>query len=295
MEPEGRKPHEPSRFSRRVFLRNSAGAGLFALTVKLDPSFGRQLDRGAALLLSEHHLSPHQVGATPSLELSVERPEDMALVDFSFYGFELDTSSKPKALVAVKQGDADIFVGVVAQLPPQAIGEGDYAWTSSGPDVDPTPVLSQLAGPTRLAFRFDKGGRIPLPTMTSADLLDWAGWTLNVQPTAQSGSRSQQIRQPEPFETAIEVPLALFLAPVTYSKGPDFSRFAARTEPLTYKAVTDCWTTTLVGRGTPLVSAVWASDYGESGLGATPQTNIVYGFYEAPPKIVREARPSRAG
>jgi hypothetical protein len=152
--------------------------------------------------------------------------------------------------------------------------------------------------------------------MTVADLIDWSGWQLNVPSGAVTGTGVVSPTEPSAIQTAIECPLALFLAPVVAGQttvtgsfsmqisgqisrqisGPSFftTRFENRTEPFVSSGgVTECWATGLSGYRTtisqhgtvtsaivPSVAAVWASDY--SAADATPQLNIYYSFYQPP-------------
>ena len=144
--------------------------------------------------------------------------------------------------------------------------------------------------------------------MTVADLIDWSGWQLNVPSAAVTGTGVQTPTEPSTIQTAIECPLALFLAPVVAGQTtvsgsfamqigePSFfaTRFENRTEPFVSSGeVTECWATSLSGYRTtisphgtvtsaivPSVAVVWASDY--SAADATPQLNIYYSFYQPP-------------
>jgi hypothetical protein len=240
--------------------------------------------------------------ASPVLSLTAERDSDLFLADFTFYGFTVNKIDRPTSLVATAEQTSDNWIGVVVQLPPQAIGEGDYFYdTTETIPFDPTPVLSQVSGPTRLAFTFTTGDRIPLPTMTVADLMDWSGWDLNVPAGAEAGSgdESTPTSSPTSIQTSIECPLALILAPVVDDEPritlDQFStQFENRTQPFTSSSeVTECWQTSLTstqtiitktGRTTsrinPEIAVVWATDYGTTGLGNTPWTNILYQVYE---------------
>jgi hypothetical protein len=96
---------------------------------------------------------------------------------------------------------------------------------------------------------------------------------------------------PTGFETAIEFPYALFLAPTVYASGnPEFgfsTGFTSRATALVSPAgVVDLWSASLTGSPNrrpleaaspyvPSVSAVWARDY-DARLSATPETNINY-------------------
>jgi hypothetical protein len=232
----------------------------------------------------------------PDLVISAERGDDLVLLDFLFYGFEL-APGNPPAIIPTSTDNV-----IVVQFPPQAIAEGVYKWNSNNLPVDPPPILSDLSGTSRLCFSLPSGQAIPLPTMTAADLLDWSGWNLLVPAVAQVHGPSLLLdrRGPPPpvptapgdLETAIEFPYALFLAPTVYASGnPEagFSTgFTSRATPLVSPAgVVDLWSASLTGSPNqisleapssyvPSVSAVWARDY-DATLSATPETNINYG------------------
>jgi hypothetical protein len=231
----------------------------------------------------------------PDLVISVERDTDLLQLDFSFFGFAVDARSVPRAIVANAPDSV-----VTVQFPPQAIAEANYFWNGDDLPVDPPPVLSDLAGPSRLCFSFAEGASIPLPNMTQQDLLDWSGWALAVPPVAQVQSnqkgRFPTPRPPLPQETVIEFPYALYLAPtVFFNTGPvitGFStEFVSRKNPLqSPNGVVDLWSTSLSGGllgpqfpqlGTPeefvpQVSAVWAADNAELSPDATPEFQIQY-------------------
>jgi hypothetical protein len=252
--------------------------------------------------------------ASPVLKFSAERDTDLLLADFTFYGFTVDKSSNPTSLVATATQTPDNWIGVVVQLPPQAIGEADYdsPQKSPLPPFDPTPVLSQVSGPSRLAFTFSPDDRIPLPTMTVADLIDWSRWELHVPSAAVTGTGASPT-EPGTIQTAIECPLALFLAPVVEGQttlpgalsthgilhSSFTTQFENRTEPFVSSGkVTECWATSLSGKRTivtqfntvtsaivPSVAVVWASDYAPPDSAdptpdATPESNIDYSFYQ---------------
>ena len=212
------RPAEGRRaFSRRMFLGGAASMTLVAVAVRVDPGAAgaaeRRLGSEDFVLDSVNVVKP----APPVLPLVAERASDLLLVDFTFYGFTIDKTKSPVSLVATAVQTTDNWIGVVVQLPPQAVGEAEYFYPTNPPgDIpfDPNPVLSQVSGPTQLAFTFTTGDSIPLPTMMVADLLDWTGWDLNVPPTAQAGSGIATPVQPTAIQTAIECPLALILAPV---------------------------------------------------------------------------------
>ena len=226
--------------------------------------------------------------------IAAERDTDLILLDFSFYGLSV-TPAAGTSPASISPYTADNFI--VVQFPPQAIGEATYPWQGDDLPVDPAPVLSDLSGPSQLVFQLQVGQTIPLPNMNIPgkaieDLLDWSGWTLLVPPVAQV--QGPFIIEPVPpprvpfptpptqFQTFIEFPYDLFLAPTVYiTNSPVISgfttTFTSRAEPLVSEAgVADLWSAALSGAplGNPVilpgqtppppfvpqVSAVWAVD-----------------------------------
>lgn len=304
--------------SRRQFIGGAAGlAGTAYLA---------SFSRGKPLWLSQ--LNPFRVLAAaagtikppsevPDFAITAERDTDLVLLDFEFYGFSLQRVKGVATLVPTMASAAGTAAGtsniVVVGLPPQCVGEAAYpvdlesqsaqSYGATAPlPVDAPPIVSAVGGPSRLVFTLPTGVEIPLPNMAAEDLLDWSKWALVVPTTAQinppgpvgatpgAGPKGYPLPyQPGPFETAIEFPYALFIAPVVYVAG-DSTRlvegarlrlplsesydtyFTSRTRPLFNGTIADLWTADLA-RGnseaglaahlpTPLpqVGAVWASD-----------------------------------
>ncbi len=306
---------DPTRgFTRRAFLGGVATAAVVAATVRFDPQLVRSvessMDLGPNLRDSPKSVTPI-TPASPVLPITVERDTDLLLADFTFYGFTVDKTSKPPSLRATAKAAANTWIGVTVRLPPQAIAEGDYPYPPNTPPYtllfDPTPVVSQVSGPTTLAFTFTTGDSIPLPTMTPADLLEWSGWDLYVPQTAITGSGLGNPIPPltyqgAPFQTVIECPIDLLLSPVVDGQSIKLSsfstQFVSKSLPFTSQAqVTECWTTSLTSTETiyidgakqfvipPAVAAVWANDYLDTAAESdTPENYIAYYPYEGPPK-----------
>jgi hypothetical protein len=309
------RQHVPARgLSRRAFLIDAAGA-VVAINLYFDPAVAAAVKRGAALVVSDAPLLANGIDfASPQITIAAERDSDLMLADFNFYGFTIDKASDPPALVA-GTGEEGAWVGVVVQFPPQAIGEAVYPYqppSYTGLTYDPTPIASQMSGQSQLAFAFTSGATIPLPTMTVADLLDWSGWSLSVQPYAISGDVDQGRRAPFANETYIECPIDLFLAPVVYPpvrsneiiESETTTEFVSAAQPITSsREVTECWSTSLTGSTRslirqlggegapalpykPAVAVVWATDYDTATPGATlpDPSYIEYSQYIAPPQ-----------
>lgn len=251
---------EPAGLTRRRFLTLAAGGAAAAGT--MTPGQWLRHTRRAAAALAQ--MPP----GSGNLFIEVERDVDLMLLGFEFVGFSLLTGL-PVRLVP-DSGDARIIV----HLPPQAIGEAVYFSDSAGNlQVDPAPILSELAKPSRLVFTLPPGDAITLPTMTAADLLDWSSWRLEVPPVAQVGTIERTtlfVPPPQPPDfnvTEIECPYALSLSPT------DRATFNFRKEPLTATA-TECWGAILTGDDR--VVAAWARDYPESAGDATPSKYVDY-------------------
>jgi len=301
------------RISRRGFLgaaAATAGAATSANASEVDPTSA--LEAAAADLAARRldHTTP-----TPDLQLTVERDTDLLLLDFLFYGFTLDKASHPHALVPKNSRNV-----IVVRFPPQAIGEAAYLdpqpSTPKDPignptqlPIDPPPVLSAVSGPSQLAFTLQPGQRIALKTMTAADLLDWSSWTLTTPVVAQvkgltistDGRRNHTVipaprfpypSAPGPYDTAIEFPYAMYLAPTVYVSGsPLFgftTSFTAPMTPAVSPAGVGALAATVLHRvgtigaipQTPQVSAVWARDlkgWPSVTNDVTPETRIFYG------------------
>ncbi len=277
--------------SRRTFLGGVGVAGGAAVLVRSDtapvsPALGIADDPHAGEMA--HLVTP----VKPDLTITVERDVDLLLLDFLFYGFVVDTSSRIHALRATTPGST-----VVVRFPPQAIAEAAYhdpqepASNPTGLAMDPSPVLSALSGSSQLAFAFGVGDRIPLMTGSAKDLLDWSGWSLAVPPVAQSAAHAVAPpvpHQPTQFETAIEFPYALYLAPSVHPSST--TTFVNRSRPVVSASGTsDLFSSTLTTTQLGIevdssVSAVWSRDVVAWNPGApavagdvTPPTAIVYG------------------
>ena len=311
------------RMSRRGFISGAAGlAGTAYVSSLVGAPFGpfRVLAAAAETVLP------------PSLKadfvIAVDREADMLLADFEFYGFSLQHVGGTPALVPTVTSSSSTGTVtsniIVVRLPPQCIGEAAYpvvpkhntAQSTLPLPVDPPPIVSAVAGPSRLCFTLPPGVNVPLPTMTAADLLDWSKWALVVPLTAQedlavpAGVGKPTPYEPGPFETSIEFPYALFLAPVVYAGaftnglkevGTGYSTFfASRAKPLLHDGICDLWTAALgrtnsvagvlehVPTPPPQVAAVWASDYvpwqeKPPSLPNATEADIIF-YAPAPPK-----------
>jgi hypothetical protein len=251
--------------SRRQFLAIAGGTAALAMS---RGQLIRQARRAAKNFIAD------AAADAPDISLTVERDVDLLALEFQFFGFTLQ-SGQPPAIVPTTNNNT-----IVVTFPPQTIGEAVYPYSGSGPfAVDPPPILSDLGAPSRLAFTLNPQQRIPLPTMTAADLLSWDSWFLKVAPAAESDNVSRRedpnpIRAINPDETQIECPYALYLSPT------DLAGFHHRLQPLTIDdtgfggAVTDCWTTALTAADQRIVAA-YARDYPGSGVADATQEMVI--------------------
>jgi hypothetical protein len=261
--------------SRRAFI---GAAGLAVGTAASGPTIFHDL-----LTASEQAgLEPFTPTGPADIVLTVERAEDLVLLDFAFYGFKIVAGKPPKITPTTADNAIVVF------FPPQAIGEAAYFESGGSMPVDPPPVLSVMAGRSRLCFTLTTTMRIPLPTMTPADLLDWHGWSLAVAPGAQANATPplQLPKAPDGFSCAVEAPFALLLSPVVDVGTPKHltQHMIGPTHPLTVDNVTSVWSSRLAAvKGghptTPLISAVWSRDYTNAAGGTpnlTPPNHIHY-------------------
>jgi len=278
----GTGPRLARPIGRRKFLIGGAGAALAAVMAGqpvtreilslLAGSSQRAPDtvrRGQGLeglsLTLDEGAAPHQLFATPSYSLNVERQEDLVLLDFFFYNFSIVDNVVDGNVVPGFMATEDGSI-VVVRFPPQAISEGAYVSSTSWP-VDPPPVLSLMSGPSQLAFTFQEGSTIWLPGSVT-DLLDWSDWTLLVPEQAQVTGLGENLRRkklgahdfgpdndpPLLQETYIEYPPLLYISPMVYVSGGELDSFTTvfrtSTSPITSPAnVTELWTATLQQSG----------------------------------------------
>jgi hypothetical protein len=275
----GRPAAKRSGVSRRAFI---GGAGLAASAVSVGGGVG--LNDLLAAATRSGLPDPKVPKTVPHLTFQVERETDLVLLEFLFYKFAIDKHSSPRSIRPTAASNL-----IIVQFPPQAIAEATYASDLAGTvlPVDPAPVMSRLAGRSRLSFTVPKTAVIPLHTMSPTDLLDWDGWALNVSPGATLGAASPASAPSAPTaeQTAVEVPYGMYLSPVVDAGKRTTASFTTgfrnATKPLSVNNVTACWSTSLTANlrtndtaVTPQVAAVWSRDY--DGGNVTPQNEIQY-------------------
>jgi hypothetical protein len=279
---------------RRTFI---AAAGLTAGAAAIAPHVGL---RRLAGVLSRTLPSPingvDQIVVTPPLDLTynyfiqVERDTDMAVLDFAFYNFEVGTdpaSGNPAFLPTTDTSN------VIVRFPPQAIVEGQYFYSDAPPGgppnpnnptglpVDPPPILSAMSGPSQISFSFSqtRGDTIPLPTGGFDDLLDWSNWPLSVPLNAQITDVPPTLyafpEPPGPFDTFIEFPYAMYLAPTQWRGGflegfrLGFATVFENTDPLVNNntGVTALFRSSIVARPFGLIENYSTPNQGDAPIG----------------------------
>ncbi len=154
------------------------------------------------------------------------RTEDLLSIDLEFVNLSLIPAKRNRNIFQIIFGlkrtrrfylakrDNNANALLIAHFPPQHIAEESFfEATEHGDKVYPPPVRSILAGPSRLVFQIPKTvERIAYDVPT---LLDWAKYSLMVPPVALPRDESTEavIREPNPFETSIELPYRLILSP----------------------------------------------------------------------------------
>ncbi len=252
--PEGSLSAE---LTRRAFLATTGAAGVSAYTLS---------HRAPAALAAS------LIKGTPSYPLSfstlVTRREDFLYLRFDFFNLKLDTSvaGMPKLVFANSAQPAAI--GIV--FAPQNIAEEAFLETapefgsSEEEALKPPGQLSLLAArESRLCFKLPTGGTLPYDI---ASLLAWTGLSPLLVPVAPTTPPppGQQIRAPNPYETALELPWRLILSP------NQKSGWAHALTPVTHSKRTELWHTRLgvlsagvVNEETAVnrtVRAVWSRD-----------------------------------
>jgi len=273
---------EKITMSRRTLLGSSAAAAAAAYVASLKTTpVGRYLEGVAVRMVDEVPRQPHATKVS-SVAFQAERDQDLLLLDFNFYGFKLDTSSKPVALVPTI-GAPLIFV----QFPPQAIGEAVYPEKTDPPPagtLDSPPVLSVISGPSFLVFSFPAHSTIPLKTMTFDDILDWSAWTLLVDDVAIVNHKPPLPSFPSGDVTLVECPYGLYLSPVVNPTVVHsgvittsyVTSFSGTIQPKTSDGVTECWAASLTFTEVSLLPAHGGTPPKESTKRLEPQVSAVW-------------------
>jgi hypothetical protein len=222
------------RFTRRSFLKYSGAA---AAAAGVRPGIGR------ALALSESRFGR---AATSNPVFDVVRARDMLALSFELFNLKLlkrgqagPGSAQTARLTRVVPGRP---AQIVVLFEPQHLAEHAFFEVNDPSEPgDPgnetltsPPVASNLAGPSRLAFKVpDAVTVVPFDLDT---LLSWGAWIPSLMPMAQEppppGAAFFDPAQ-RPSATALEVPWLLFLSP-----GPN-QRWFHSFEPVTHPAPKD--------------------------------------------------------
>jgi hypothetical protein len=215
----------------------------------------------------------------PDFAVSLLRRDDLLSLDFLFFNLALEGVTGGAPRLSVKDPNQSAYL--VARFDaPQNIAEQAFfesftappGYTpppgfvppSTPPEILAVPPVQRLAsGPSRLAFQLPAG--LTQLAYSIDGLLDWVKLQQSVVPVAQADP--QPIRQPGPFETAIEAPWHLLLSP------NQTGAWAHSNTAVTLSGKTELWHTRLAVRttvdGQPVVDetqprtirAVWSPDY----------------------------------
>jgi hypothetical protein len=235
----------------------------------------------------------------PRIELV--RAEDLLHLQVEFVNLRLDDSTPEEPMLLVKDAAQPAYLIFI--FPPQTITESAFfEATIVTPDGDPKkppdPDASQpstyreplpppgfpaptarrvalLGHPSRLAFIVPAEANI---SFSLEGLLDWSKLTLSVNgiaavgkdPSADEIANAPAIKQPDPTETAIELPYQLVISP---------NRKVAwlhRSRPFTSRGRTELWHTRLALKSGDEITelakdnlaplrAIWSADYDPRG------------------------------
>ena len=140
---------------------------------------------------------------------SLLRPSDLLSVEFELVNLEVAPDGSRLMRV-----DPAVDTLIIVHFPPQGLAEATFAVQPPSP-----PVRTVLSGPSRLVFRVD-ADELPL---TTAALLNWAGWEPVLAPTALPRSTLPSPSIPGPAlateeQTSVEFPWRLALSPDATSR-----------------------------------------------------------------------------
>jgi hypothetical protein len=223
---------ELTELTRRGFLVTAGSAGVTAYTL----SHRAPLAFASALI----------TGPVPyplSFSTLVTRREDFLYLRFDFFNLKLDTSVAGKPKLVFANASQPAAIGVV--FAPQNIAEEAFLETAAEfgnkeeETLKPPGQLSLLAAhESRLCFQLPTGGSLAYDI---ASLLTWTGLTPLLVPVAPTTPPppGQQIRAPNPYETALELPWRLILSP------NEKSAWAHALNPVTASGRTELWHTRL--------------------------------------------------
>jgi hypothetical protein len=167
-----------------------------------------------------------------SVSFTILRPEDLVWLNVETQNLILDSSDAKNPVLKVASASSPAYL--VFNFPPQSIAEQAFFEEDPGnpqeppfnnipptspqlpitsdPLLVPGSVQARMAGPSRLVFQLPSG-ITSIPYQTAA-LLNWKSLQLVVSAAAQ-GISQPSIPQPQPLETAVELPFRLILSPGT--------------------------------------------------------------------------------
>lgn len=192
--------------------------------------------------------------ANEATSLRLVRPEDLLVLDVTLRN--LGTGDDGRLRVVDPASPGRIVIG----LPPQHVAEAAFQENETqNQPVDPLPVRSSAAAPSRLAFDVPADGPVNIDGIpfTVAGLLDWARLQPALAPNALppgTPTTSGGVRPADPAAdvTALELAYRLVLSPVGEHG------WAHRPHAFTSPAgVTELWHTRLVGTNPSSVRAIF--------------------------------------
>lgn len=182
------------------------------------------------------------------VDVRVIRPEDLLVLDITLTNLAVGDDGALHVVDRAAPGR------VVFRLPPQHIAEAAFLEdeTRNSP-VEPLPVRSAAAAPSRLAFDVPEDG--PGVPFTVAGLLDWAALRPALAPNAlppgtPTTTGGVRPAEPAPDVTALELAYRLIVSPVGEHG------WQHRSDPHTADGVTELWHTRLVGTDPLSVRAI---------------------------------------
>lgn len=173
------------------------------------------------------------------MRLRVLRPEDLLVLDVTLINLTVGEDGAMHVVDPATPGR------VVLGLPPQHIAESAFEENETQSQVvDPIPVRSVSAAPSRLAFDIPVDG--PGVPFTISGLLDWAALRPALAPNAlppgtPTGGDGVRPVEPGADVTALELAYRMVLSPVGEHA------WQHRSQPHTANGVTELWHTRLVG------------------------------------------------
>ncbi len=234
-----------------------------------------------------------------AIQFKFVRPDDLLNLKVEGVNLRLNSKDRRNPVLEVENKEEPAYL--VLTFPPQTIAERAYfeapivqidqdapADADPDPDANQTqndppldapgfvgssrPTVAQLGRSSRLVFKVPAGHTIPF---TTEGILEWSALELSVNPIAGIGrdptdeqiASAPAIQEPEPTETALELPYRLVISPTAAVA------WNHRPAPFTHLGRTEMWHTRLLLRAedgttqelsrtaTAPMRAIWSPDY----------------------------------